>query len=443
MIRPDRRCFIHTLNQMISAATFLALLAIANAVEVLAAGPVRPLARDFVIVYRSPDPENIYTYSPGLCRMPDGRLIATLDLGGPGAKDLPGPKGARLGKQLQCKVFTSDDRGRTWIHRVDLPTFHATPFLAGDSLYLLGHAGDLNIARSDDGGETWSDTCKLTEGQIWTGHAHNVVHANGSVYIAMERYTQGRINWFELAPVLMRGRVGDDLTKVGNWTFAGELTFGEAVDPEKVNYLGIPFYRRGQPGWLEPNVVRFTDPDHVWCDPGGKTFHLWLRAHTNGTGYAAIAKVIEQGDQPGAGEMVTTLERAPSGETMVYVPCPGGHIKFNIQYDEKTQLYWLLSSQSTDSMVRRDRMSKDRFNLPYDERHRLQLHFSKNCIDWCFAGLVAITDNPRQARHYATMIFDGDDLHILSRSGDDDAKSAHDGDIITFHTVRNFRDLVY
>ena len=317
-----------------------------------------------------------------------------------------------------------------------------TVSLAGKVLYLLGHAGDVAIAHSVDNGTSWSATAKLTEGQVWTGHVHNVDHANGCVYIPMERYTRGKINWFELAPVLMRGRIGNDLMRRENWTFASELTFGQAIKPSDINYLGIPFYR-GRIGWLEPNVVRFTDPDHVWHDATGKTLHLWLRAHTNGSGYAAVAKVVEEGDQPGTGAMTTMLEKAPSEETMVYVPCPGGQIKFNIQYDEKTRLYWLLSSQPTDGMVRRDRMSKDRFNLPYDERHRLQLHFSRNCTDWCFAGLVAKTDNPRQARHYADMVIDGNDLHILSRSGDARAKSAHDGNIITFHTVRNFRDLVY
>ena len=41
------------------------------------------------------------------------------------------------------------------------------------------------------------------------------------------------------------------------------------------------------------------------------------------------------------------------------------------------------------------------------------------------------------------MDIDGDDLVILSRSGDARAKSAHDGNLITFHRVENFRDLIY
>ncbi len=193
------------------------------------------------------------------------------------------------------------------------------------------------------------------------------------------------------------------------------------------------------PGWLETNVVQFTDPDHVWHDPEGRTFHLWMRAHTGGTGLACIARVEEGED----GSMETMLERAPSGETMLYAPCPGGQMRFHILQDPRTGLYWLLSSLATDSMVRPERLPADRYNLPNNERHILALHFSRNCIDWCMAGLVARGDNPRQARHYASMVIDGEDLHVLSRSGNQRAKTAHDGNIITFHTVANFRELVY
>ena len=152
-----------------------------------------------------------------------------------------------------------------------------------------------------------------------------------------------------------------------------------------------------------------------------------------------LAKAVE--DE--SGKITVGLEQSPAGEDMIFIPCPGGQMKFHILFDEVTQLFWLLSTQSTDSMVRPETLPPDRFNLPNNERRRLQLHFSKNCIDWCFAGLVAVGDSEKQSRHYASMAIDGDDLRILSRSGDGRAKSAHNGNLITFHTVKKFRDLVY
>ncbi len=41
------------------------------------------------------------------------------------------------------------------------------------------------------------------------------------------------------------------------------------------------------------------------------------------------------------------------------------------------------------------------------------------------------------------MVIDGDDLHILMRTADEAAKNAHNSNLITFHTVRHFRDLAY
>ena len=40
-------------------------------------------------------------------------------------------------------------------------------------------------------------------------------------------------------------------------------------------------------------------------------------------------------------------------------------------------------------------------------------------VYYMFAGLVAKVDSPRASRHYASMDFDGEDLVILSRSGDE------------------------
>ncbi len=418
------------------------------------AAPIRPLADEFVAVGESPDPRNMPLYTPSILALPDGRLVAAYERGGTG----------RQNNAAYTFLLTSDDGGRTWTQRGALRMTHARLFRAGKSIWYLGQRGDLQIARSDDRGETWSTQAALTKGQSWHQSACNVWHAGGHVYLVMERRV-GNENkaWAvgALAPVLMRAREDADLTQRASWTFASELVFADLIPGYRQNepaleMFGVPFFRQGFPdrapvattpkrrtmspiGWLETNVVQILDPDHVWHDPAGRTFHLLMRAHTGGTGYAALAKVVEQPD----GSMVTQLERAPSGKTMLFVPMPGGQMRFHICYDTKTKLYWLLSSQATDSMTRPDRLPAERYDLPNNERHRLTLHFSRNLVDWCFAGLVTKTASPKEARHYAAMDIDGDDLVILSRSGDARAKSAHDGNLITFHRVRGFRELVY
>jgi len=417
--------------------------------------PVRPLANDFVVVYESPDPANVYAYSPGLVQLPGGRLIATMDQGGRGVSKLPNIE--RDGMIWRGRIYASDDEGKTWQFKSDSPMCHARPFTAGKSLYVLGHNGYLVIVRSDDNGETWGQPVQLTESTGWHQAPCNVWYAHDKIYLVMERNTDTSAKGWPvavLAPVVMSASVSADLTKRESWTFSNEYCFRDAVKEfGKPNLIGAPFFKTGLTapgskgdkrgmsdiGWLETNIVQFTDPDHVWYDPAGRTFHLWMRAHTGSTNLACVAKAIEAED----GSLTVTLEKAPSGEPMLYVPCPGGQMKFHILYDEQTKLFWLLSSQATDSMTDPTKLPENRYNLPNNERHRLMLHFSKNCVDWCFAGLVADSGNAGQGRHYASMIFSGDDLLVLSRSGDHRAKDAHNGNIITFHRVKNFRELVY
>lgn len=443
-IRTQRDCFW--------TALFVWLLVGCLAAPLWAGEAVRPLADEYVVVFESPNPNTVYTYTPGLTVCPDERLIATLDLGGPGVPKLGGPKFTHTpGKsQWTGKIFTSDDHGKTWTHRKDFAGMHARPFVAGKSLYVLGHANDLIVLRSDDWGTTWTDPVQLTEGQRWHQSACNVHYANGCVYLVMERYSgkKGMLWCSDLIPVLMRAAVDADLLNRESWTFASELPLYDVVDDGTLEFFGVPFFKSGvlaprvynaPIGWLETNVVQVVDPDHYWFDPQGKTFHLLMRAHTGGTGYAALAKVVQKDD----GSMVTMLEKTPAGKKQLFVPLPGGQMRFHILYDDQTKLYWLLSTQATDSMTRLERLPEDRFHLPNNERHRLQLHFSKNLVDWCFAGIVALGGSVKQARHYASMAIDGDDLVVLSRSGDARAHGAHDGNIITFHRVKDFRRLVY
>ncbi len=427
------------------------LLAAGFSTAGLPAQPIQPLAQDHVVVGRSEDAGKIPLYTPSICRLDSGRLVASYERG---------KEGKANGAQ-HVQILTSDDHGATWTLRGSTRITHGRLFQAADALYLLGHEGDLVITRSNDNGETWSPTQKLTEGESWHGTAANVWPANGNVYLVMEQRVGREIKGWpvgELAPVLLRAKSGDDLTDRRSWSFSSRLPFCDVIpgykenDP-KIDYFGVPFYAQSYPegagifqklkmapmGWLEGNVVQITDPAHYWYDAGGHTFHLFLRAHTGGTGYAAMCKVVENPD----GTMTTSLETVPSGKKILFLPFPGGQMRFHVCYDERTKVYWLLSSQATDSMTKAKALPPDRYNLPNNERHRLVLHFSKNMVDWCFAGMVATGASPKEARHYASMDIDGDDLVILSRSGDENAKSAHEGNIITFHRVKNFRDLVY
>ena len=411
------------------------------------------MANESKVLYRSPDPKRIFCYNPTLARCPNGRLVAGFSAH---AKEKGVKFPAPVKGEGKAFIHTSDDHGKTWKYRTNFPISHFRVFVAGDRLYIVGHKGRLRIMVSDDWGDTWSNYTDLTKSGGWHGSAMNVWYKGDHVYLVMERRKGGEMKggWSvsELAPVTMRGNINADLTRRENWTFASELSFRDAADDRTLDFFGVPFFdvfypesrhisKRGcSPiGWLETNIVQIEDPKHYWYDPSGKTFHLFMRAHTGGTGYACLAKVVEQDD----GSMKTMLETVPSGKKALFLPMPGGQMRFHVVYDGETKLYWLLSTQATDSMTRAELLPAGRYNLPNNERRRLQLHFSRNMVDWCFAGLVAVGPVESGARHYASMIIDGDDLHVLSRSGDEDAKSAHDGNLVTFHSVRNFRELVY
>lgn len=426
---------------------------------------MKPIADSYTIVRRSEDPNRDFLYTPSVLRLANGRLLVSLDI-----SDKTG------------EVYASDDHGKTWKLKAERAFHHARLFLDGDTVYLLGHNGDLVVFASRDGGETWSEGACLTAGESWHQSACNVWYKDGFVYLVMEVNERDPGEDFPywtpniLAPVVMRGKLGTDLTRRENWLFSERVRFRDVMpDEDRLDWFGVPFFQsalkkprdRGtlsaqeyrekfdfaanQPGvdfytqpigWLETNIVQITDPCHYWHDPSGKTLHLFMRAHTAGSGYCCMAKAVER-IQDGEERIDILLETAPSGKKMLFLPMPGGQMKFYVKYDPVTRLYWLLSTQATDTMRRIERLDGERYNIPCDERDRLTLHFSRNMVDWVFAGLVDKGASPKQSRHYASMDIDGEDLVIASRSGDADCRDAHNGNIITFHRVRDFRDLVY
>ncbi|MAX26999.1 MAG: hypothetical protein CMJ19_21095 [Phycisphaeraceae bacterium] len=398
------------------------------------------------IIYQSPDPQGVYCYSPALLQTPTGRLIATCDLGGPGVKNLPGIKSQKGDDTAgnQGKVFISDDHGETWEHVHDFPMLHARPFAAGDRLYILGHSGAMGICVSHDDGNTWSNVVTLDDQHDWHQAPCAYDIQDNQIYICMESRIP-KHGWPGVQPVVMRANLDDDLTQRESWTFSNPLDYDTLLDIHQP--IGTPVFPEGvvapdrwygNAGWLETHVVRIRDQRHQLHDPENKTVHLFMRLASGRTHLGAIAQCRELKD----GRLKTELVPTAGNSTLTYIALPGGHMKFHLLFDDLTQIWWLLSSQTTDSMVKPELMAKDRYGMPDNERHRLQLHYSTNLFDWIPAGLVAVGQSQLHSRHYASMINSGDDLLILSRSGDERAASAHNGNLLTFHRVKNFRDLI-
>jgi len=418
------------MNLMASAICFLAFVAVGDATE-----------HERVVMVRVADPRHEVAYCPALEKLASGRLVATM---------LSHDARKEAAQEWLVRVFTSDDGGRTWTHRKNLPMVDGQPFAAGKAVYVIGGREDLFIARSDDGSR-WSDLVPRRTGKQWYAFPGPPLRRGGRIYLEKECRTEPVKHGFPvwlLAPVVMSAPLDADLTRPEAWTYSNTFGFQDALARYgKPNLLGVPFYRvQGRRagatademkrlGWGEGNLVEIHDPAHVWHAPTQRTLHIFLRAETGRAGLGALAKAVVSHD----GQMRVDLERAPSGEPVLFIPLPGGQGAFNILYDAQTRLYLLVSSQSTDSMRRIDTLDAWHYGLPYNERSRIALYYSTNCMDWCQAAVVADAGTARHSYFHGSAVIDGEDLLLLMRESDAEATNAHNSNLITFHRLTQFR----
>ncbi|NDL63398.1 sialidase family protein [Acerihabitans arboris] len=410
------------------------------------------------VIYRSGNPTQLWCYTPAILKTSSGRLVVTLDLGGPGLDNQQKSINKRTKRRGVGKIFISDDLGQSWVERGSFPFWHARPFECRGCLYIIGNAGDLYIIRSRDDGMTWTAPAPLTRNELWHGSATNILQENGAIYMCMDLRTDLAITGWNVAgltPVILRGDDSGNLLERPAWTFSAGFAFKDKFDYRAASFgenFGIPFYPSehagprsltpticaSPPGWLEGNLVRITDPKHIWHDPNNATLYIILRANTNGSGYASVLKAIEQED----GGITLHDVKAPSGKVLSYIPFPGGSLKFYILYDAITQLYWMASSIIMDSMCKLSETPTGRYNLPSNQRNILGLYYSSNCVDWMQAHIISKGETEYHARNYPAFVFSGQDILLVARSGDGFAKDGQYANLVTFHTIRNFRSLV-
>ena len=196
---------------------------------------MKPLANDYIVAYRSDHPERDFLYSPGILVLQSGRYIMSLDV-----------------SDKYGKLFISDDKGQTWQETGGALFHHASLFLDGSRVWLLGShtvSGDLLTMYSDDNGENWSEIGMLTEGKTWYHCVTDVWYKDGFVYIPMDQcyLNEGetlRSRWTPniLAPVLLRGKLGTDLRKRENWLFSESVRFRDVAKESDLRDIGVPFF---------------------------------------------------------------------------------------------------------------------------------------------------------------------------------------------------------
>jgi hypothetical protein len=204
--------------------------------------------------------------------------------------------------------------------------------------------------------------------------------------------------------MMMSAPLDANLLKASSWTFSNHI----ARDPA---WLGGKFN-----AWLEGNAV---------VTPEGKIVNI-LRVDFNPEGgIAAIARVSDEGRK---------ITFDPEHDLIGF---PGGATKFTIRRDLQTHLYWTLSN-FTPAFHRDTRAAST--------RNTLALASSKDLHEWTVRCVALYhPDEKHHAFQYVDWLFEGDDIILTSRTAYDDglggAHRFHDANFLTFHRIKNFRNL--
>ena len=366
------------------------------------------------VIAHSPKTSGIFLGSPSICVLPDGTYIASHDLFGRNWQEKHGSS---------TLIYESKDKGQTWkqIGRADgqewVPLFYHK-----GALYLIGagvpHYGFV-VKKSIDGGRTWSVPKDEKTGVIYKGkmqaNVNPIAVANGRIYVSAEMPGHPKPKgWCHMYSVVMSAPEDSDLLDARNWTMSSKV-----IIPDGMANLA-------HTGWLEGNMVmRRSD---------GKVFNI-LRTHGITDEIAAFYQVSADGK-------TATLD-----EQDMFIRMPGACKKFYIIYDDKTQTYYAASNWTLE----RERGKVG--NCPHPikaerTRNTMALSRSKNLIDWeVYTVILHGDDIDHTGFQYPSMVIDGDDLLLVSRTAYPDeegvADNQHNSNFITFHRIKNFRNRTF
>lgn len=352
-----------------------------------------------VVNYLHPDDE-CYTFSgrylcsPSLVRLPDGTLLASMDVY------------AHAHPQNLTLIFRSEDNGATWHHLSELmPCFWGTLFWHRDALYMLSCSteyGDLLIGHSDDGGKTFSPPVALlrgSNGKNGSNGVHrnpqNILHHNGRLYASLE-WGSWANKTYGHAAMMMSCDENADLLDPTAWHFTPPMKFDifspelEGLPQNAMTIEGTPVLA---PDGRLLNVMRFGKYQKALCY-----------------------------------EINLTDPDAP----LAYGGCidyPANYSKFIIKNDPVTGDYYSIGTRVYDS---EHTSARDLLSLL--RSHDL-VHWEVVCDLFDYRGI----DQKHIGFQYVNFLIEGDDIIYLCRTALNGAHSYHDSNYSTFHRIKSFR----
>ena len=425
---------------------------------------VAPIADEPMVVCSSPDPRKVTVGHPSILALSSGRILVALDYQGPGLGKLKGKKGKvnRNGHWIQGCVMVSTDKGKTWEQKLEYPSGCGQLFASGTNIYLLGYTNGLEIMRSGDGGENWSKSEKLSASAIndtcYEGGLPSLLindsEAMAVAFNLSDAKAHGEICDL-LRPVMLQAKCGTSLNSSKNWTQSSPgPSLPEFLDIQQISALGAPIFNvpedtrqinvgagrwAGHPGWSNPHLLRIPDSRHPWQNREKSTLHLLASASMHRSNCAILMRIETYGSTTAR----FTPQTTPGGSHFSLIPLPGGHLPFDIFYDDKSERFWLISNVADNSMIIPRNLPAKHVGLPCEQRTSLQIQTSRNLVDWTFVALAIEADQSNLISiHEPSAAVCGDNLCIASRASDSDAKNERDSNNIIFTTIPNFRSLI-
>jgi len=375
------------------------------------------LAGDYQVLAESPDPDKVYTGSPCLAELPSGRLIASYEW------FRPQPLVERIPDQLE--ILVSDDGGREWNKTAVLDIIWPSLFADGEALYCIGNrrlSREIIIARSTDGGESWSEAVELFAGRHHNAPT-NVLFKGGQVYRAFETCpvgddAVGRSQWESL---VVAGDMGRDLLDPSAWRMSNRVRFPGVPDVlSQRRYQASAADKVVEDCFIEGNIIDVRGEMRV-------LLRTIIDGHTTG-GLASVCSLADDGE---------SMEY----RFVQFYPMPGAQCKFHIVYDDMSDLFWTTVCLPTDTWQEREPLRAHGFaSPPGNERRILMLMYSLDALNWFQAGCVAMSSSIFEAFSYASQLIRGDEMLVISRTSQG-GYNQHDTNLVTLHRIANFRQL--